>query len=174
MMYQADHHGRETPSLEDYLKALQARKWLVIAFIIAGVVLATLFAQSLNQTYTAQAVLALNPTPVGSSTNNKAIPNLETERATVESTSVAQQVVDQLQIDEDPSSLLQRLNVQFEPQGFVLTVTYTDSTPAQAKAVVDAVVQTYADDRNAQADDFYQVRIDRAQAVADGLHMLDE
>ena len=70
MMYQADHHGRETPSLEDYLKALQARKWLVIVFIIAGVVLATLFAQSLNQTYTAQAVLALNPTPVGSSTNN--------------------------------------------------------------------------------------------------------
>jgi hypothetical protein len=39
-MYEANSQANETPGLEDYLKAIQARKWLVIAFAIVGLILA--------------------------------------------------------------------------------------------------------------------------------------
>ena len=79
-MYEATSQANETPGLEDYLKAIQARKWLVLAFTIAGLILATLLATSRTASYDADAVVVLRPTPFGSNTPGRIQPNLETER----------------------------------------------------------------------------------------------
>ncbi len=155
-MYEATSQANETPGLEDYLKAIQARKWLVIAFTIAGLILATLLATSRTETYDADAVVVLRPTPYGSNTASKIQPNLETERQELRSIKIADAVRSELGLSVDSRDLLKELRVQFEPQGQALEVTFTDTDADRAADVVNSFVKNYEEDRIANATGYYE------------------
>lgn len=162
-MYEATSQANETPGLEDYLKAIQARKWLVLAFTIAGLILATLLATSRTETYDAEAVVVLRPTPFGSSgSNNRTMvqPNLETEKAEMQSIRIAEAVRTEEALSIDARDLLEELTVQFQPQGQSLDVTFTDSDPDRSAAIVNSFVENYAENRNAKAQGFYDANLE--------------
>ena len=159
-MYEANAPANETPGLEDYLKAIQSRKWLVIACAIAGLILASLFAGSRTSVFDADAVVVLRPTPVGSNNpNTLAIPNLETERATLASLEVADEVTNRLQLATDPRDLLEDLIVRFEPTGLVLELTYTSTDASQASGIVNSFAEVYVEQRNDDANDLSLIHI---------------
>lgn len=168
-MYEATSQATETPGLEDYLKAVQARKWLVLAAAVAGLFLATVFAQSRTASYDAEAVVVLRPTPVGSTNNSGAIPNLETEKATLQSLAVAEVVTQRLGLATDPRDLLEEISVKFQPTGQVLELTFTDTSASRAEQVVNSFAAVYVEQRNAAADNFYSVNTAQVQAQVDAL-----
>ena len=61
MMYQTTTSGPEAARLEDYLRALQRYKWVVVALMLLGVAGAFLFASSRTPTYTATSTLVMRP-----------------------------------------------------------------------------------------------------------------
>ena len=174
-MYEANSQANETPGLEDYLKAIQARKWLVAAFAIAGLILATLFAASRSSSFDAEASVVLRPSPIGSNSGIDsgvtALPNLETERAKLASLSVAQKVNQELSLARDPRDLLKpaAFKVEFAPTGQVLEATFTDEDPSLAANIVNSFVENYAEDRVAEAEGFYDQQIEIVQTEVDRL-----
>ncbi|MEE9416233.1 MAG: polysaccharide biosynthesis tyrosine autokinase [Acidimicrobiales bacterium] len=167
-MYEATSQANETPGLEDYLKAIQARKWLVLIAALAGLLLASIFLQSRTATYDAEAVVVLRPTPVGSNRNVNAAPNLETESATLQSLGVAEVVGQRLGLATDPRDLLKELDVKFQPTGQVLELTFTDTNAGRAEQTVNSFAKVYIEQRNQAADDFFQVNLDQVKAQFGG------
>ncbi len=174
-MYEANSQANETPGLEDYLKAIQARKWLVIAFAIAGLILAALFAASRTSSYDAEATVVLRPTPAGGNSgvdqDIKTLPNLETERAKFTSLGNAQAVKRELGLDIGARELLKpsKLSVQFEPQGQVLEARFTDENPETAALIVNSFADNYVEQRNAESDEYYEQQLTIVQGDFDQL-----
>src|SRR5690606_33027531 len=117
MMYEPISKARtsETPGLEDYLKAIRARWWLVALFVIAGLVAATMYTNSRTAMYEASARVLVRPSPVGSTNNQEAPVVLQREKEVVQSNAVAKQVQDTPGIGGSTASLLSDLSVDFEP-----------------------------------------------------------
>ncbi len=180
-MYEANSQANETPGLEDYLKAIQARKLLIAICALLGLILATLFAASRTSSYDAAATIRLGPSPVDSNSGIDsgvtALPNLETERAKLLSVPIAQTVARELSLSRSPRELLESsvFKVEFAPTGFVLEGTFTDENPELAARIINSFMETYAEDRVGDADSFYANQIEIVQTDVDSLTaQLDE
>ncbi|MDH3704678.1 MAG: polysaccharide biosynthesis tyrosine autokinase [Acidimicrobiia bacterium] len=164
-MYEANAGGKETPGLEDYLNAVRSRKWLVLACTLIGLGLALLYIESRTPTYSAEAKVIVNPTPVGAIDARLKEPNLEEEREKFDSFPVADQVIAELGLDADSQGLLlDSLSVSFRPDSAVLTAKYESTDTAEAQQLVNAFARQYVDARNAQDDAWYQGQLTPLQA----------
>lgn len=158
-MYEANQGGGDTPGLEDYLRALQKRKWLVLAVTALGLLLAFAYTNQRTDTYEAVAKVRVAPSPVGAVDARLVQPNLETEREVLDSLPTANTVIRDLGLTTPPNDLLRELTVQFRPDSDVLTAAFKDESPARAEELVNAFIKAYVDDRNAQATDFYESQL---------------
>ena len=147
MMYEMPSIAKETPSLEDYLRAIRNRKWLVLGVTIAGLLLASLAAQSRTDSFEANATVLVGNTPVGSPNGNLVIPVTQNERAVLRSLPTANAVVDELGIDRDPRRLLRDLTVQFEERSTVLELSFVSTDRELAQSVVNSFAENYVDQR---------------------------
>lgn len=159
MMFSPANTTGDSARLEDYLRAIAARRWVVVAATAIGLVLATVLAQGRTATYTATATVVLGPTPVGSVNQNLVNPNLEKEREIVLSNSTAQAVADAFGGQFDVDVLLENVAVAFRPDSDVLSVDYTAEDPDEAAAVANAFADSYVTARESAAVDYYASRI---------------
>jgi capsular exopolysaccharide synthesis family protein len=156
MMYQSDARQTvEVARLEDYLQAFRERRWLVLSFLVLGLLLAFFYTQTAQDTYTATAEVQVGPTPKGSvNTNSQVAPKLEEESRVVSSDTVAAEVATTY-----PATDRTELDVKFTPNSNILVISYSAATAEEAAAVANAYAEAYADQRTTEAEQFYLTRI---------------
>jgi capsular exopolysaccharide synthesis family protein len=170
MMFQQPAPSGESARLEDYLRAVGNRRWLVLAIVALGVGLAVLQTRSGTDTYTASARVVLNPTPAGSVDNRKERPNLDREREVLQSNATAEGAAERLGFGGDPRDLLGGLAVAFQPDSDVLRVSYSGPGATLAAERANAFAGAYVDRREQEAVRFYT---DRSRALEERLAQLD-
>lgn len=166
-MYDPNLGGNETPGLEDYLRAIRNRKWLVLFLTLAGIGLSILYVQSRTDNYEASARVRLAATPVGSLDNRLRAPVLEEESAVFASLATANIVKEDLGITEGPNLVLRDLEVQFEPDSNVLDATYTSTEAEVARDRVQAFAEAYTSVRVGEADNYYDTLLGQVAAQQD-------
>jgi uncharacterized protein involved in exopolysaccharide biosynthesis len=90
-----DNAAVEAPGLEEYLRALRSRWWVVVLAVAGGLGAAFAYTSSRTATYEASARLTLGPTPVGGSVQQPSQPDVATEAEKLQSTPIAQAAVAQ-------------------------------------------------------------------------------
>lgn len=158
----------EFASIEDYLRALRHRKWLILALAVVGVLAATFMADRRSPVYEAEARVLLGPSPAGSTDGRLVQPNLERERAVLASEGTAtaavavlsEEIREQTIGDRNPSLLLRDLSVTYRPDSDVLQVTYSSESAEAAAAVANAFAAEYSAVREQASIDFYASQIE--------------
>ncbi|MCP5025487.1 MAG: polysaccharide biosynthesis tyrosine autokinase [Actinomycetia bacterium] len=163
MMYQPATAANEAPRLEDYINAVRGRRWVVILCAIAGLLLAMVLASSRSTTYTATSRILVGPTPVNSTDHRLVAPNLETESELIESTPIAQQVADELDLD-DPGALLDDIDAQFRPTSEVIRISYTSPDADHAAAVANEFATVYVSERETASIAYYDTEVDQLES----------
>ncbi len=158
-MYDSNLGGTETPGLEDYLRAVRNRKWLVLFLTLAGIGLSVLYVQSRTDSFDASARVRLAATPVGSLDNRLREPTEEEESAVFASLATANVVKEDLNIEEGPNLVLRDLGVQFQPDSNVLVATYTSTDAEEARDRVQAFAEAYTSVRVGEADNYYDTKL---------------
>ncbi len=157
MMYQTGTSGPEAARLEDYLRAVQRHKWVVMALTALGLAAALLYTTARTDTYTSTATVLLRPTP--GAANTQVLPNLEKEREVLASTRTAEAVQAQLVTAATPTELLKKLDVEFRPDSDVMQVSFTSTDQAAAAVTAQAFADIYVTQRENSATAFYQTTI---------------
>ncbi|MFV0523913.1 MAG: polysaccharide biosynthesis tyrosine autokinase [Acidimicrobiales bacterium] len=172
MMYQtATSGGQEAARLEDYIRAIQRHKWVVLAVTLLGVTLAFLYSATRTSTYTATATIVMYPTPVGSPDNRLVEPNLETEREILASNDTAEAVIAELSLTgTSPERLLENLDVSFRPDSAVMQVAYTSAEPEAAALAANSFASNYVSRRESQAVAYYDNTVAAANEQIQGLN----
>lgn len=161
MMYQTNAPVAEAATLEDYLRAIQRRKWLVLALTTLGLVGAMLFAVSRTDTFTALSTVLLRPTPVGAAVpGQEERPNLEREREVLLSDEIAASVIASLGIQASPNEIRRNLDVDFRPQSDVLNVNYTSNNAQAAATTANAFAEQFTLLREGDALSYFDAIVD--------------
>lgn len=171
MMYEPAAGGQETPSLEDYLAAVSRRKLLILVSLLAGFALASMYSSSRTATFVAEANVLVNPTNVNTTDGRLLNPTLEREREVVASNAVAEDVVQDLDLQVGPSQLLRDLEVRFVDRSDTLDLFYVSEDPELAHAIVNSFATTYVAARIGAAEQLDGVRVDEfesALSIVDG------
>jgi len=135
--------------INDYLRILRKRGWIVLAVaIIAG---ASAFAFSKMQTpiYSASVKLSVVParaTDWGSSNSLKDL--LRNYAENIRTHTMATKVIDRAQLDMDTSTFLSRLFVNPDSSTFTLELEARDRDPKVAMDMVDTMAKAFAEDRD--------------------------
>ncbi|MEL7155985.1 MAG: polysaccharide biosynthesis tyrosine autokinase [Actinomycetota bacterium] len=167
MMYQSATTAPEAARLEDYLRAIQRHKWVVLALTLLGLAAALLFTSTRTPTYTATANVLLRPSPVGSIDGTRLVaPNLEKERLILASNATAEQVIAEMQLTSSPGELLTNLEVDFRPDSEALNVSYTSVNAAAAATAANSFASNYVNNREASAVNFYENTITQSETRA--------
>jgi len=164
MMYQSATNAPDAARLEDYLRAVQRHKWVVIAVTLFGVAAAFLFTSSRAPTYTATATVEVAPTPVKSIDNRLVPPNLEKEREILASDGTAQLVIVEMDLGSSAQDLLSNLDVKFRPDSDVMSVSYTSLDRERAAVAANSFATNYVNLRETEAAGFYNSTISTAEA----------
>ncbi len=160
----------ESARLEDYLRAIQLRKWLVLALTLLGAIGAFLFATSRQPTYTAEATVLVRPSPAEARIPGQPDPvNLEREERIIFSNDIEQDVIDSLSVSAQPGDLIENLDVIFEPDSDTLAIEYTSTSAEAASITANAYAATYERDREGQATTYLQAVAESAAADVEAL-----
>ncbi len=171
VMYNGTFETNETPGLQDYLKAIQARKLLVLCFLLAGVALAYLFTSGRTAEYEAGARVLVAPSPVRSSNSaNLPKPNLETEREILASEAVAQVVSSAVVGADQPREILRDLDVEFRTGSEVLSLSYQSPDPRVSAQVVNGFANTYVQQRVTETNAFYEAESSALRVGVDSVN----
>jgi capsular exopolysaccharide synthesis family protein len=152
MMYEAGAGAKETPGLEEYLAAINQRKWLVVVCTVLGIVLASLFIVNRSPSYTAVSKVVVNATTVGTLDGRLNNPVLERERNVLGSEAVAGAVTEELGLSITTSLLLRELDVDFVDKSDTLEINYTHEDPGTAQDIVNSFATAYVAKRTSEAD----------------------
>jgi capsular exopolysaccharide synthesis family protein len=168
MMYHSAITAPEVARLEDYVRAVQRHKWVVIALTLSGLVGPLLYLSSRTVVYTATATVVLRPTPVDSVDGRLVSPNPQTEREVLASDKIADLVISELGLTAPSDRLLRNLQVEFLPSSDVLHVSYSSISAEGAAVAANAFAQTYVDHRETAAITYYESTISAADAQVAG------
>ncbi len=164
MMFQQP--SNEAPSLDDYIKAITSRKWVVFAATLAGLLAALLYQSYRTDTFEAAARVVVGPSRRLSLNPKLAIaPNLEREREIMLGDDVF--VATALDLKVDVSEIHERVKlatVRFIPTSNVLALSATDDSPEGASELVNSIAVSYVSQTEEAEVKFFQVRIDGLQA----------
>ena len=152
----------DVTTLEDYLAAIQNRKWVVLATALAFLGLAYWLTSSTQDTYTANGEIEVGLSPVNSTNQNLQAGNLELERSRLIGNTISNEVAQDLNAQGytvEAADLRREVNVSFIPQSQRLDLSYSDIDPVFAADAVNAFINTYVDTRQAEAEAWYDVRI---------------
>lgn len=143
MMFQQP--ANEAPTLDDYLRAISARKWLVLLCTLGGLFAALAYQNFKTDTYEASARVVVGPSRRLSLDATRAVaPNLEREREIVLGDDVLVSVAANLDADiEEIYERVRDVSVQFVPDSEVLTITGSDSDPEDVTDLVNDISRVY-------------------------------
>ncbi|HWB35615.1 MAG TPA: Wzz/FepE/Etk N-terminal domain-containing protein, partial [Rugosimonospora sp.] len=152
--------------VSDYLGMVRRHWWVVLLFVLAGVVGATAGARTQPQVYESTAsVLVLAVDADANSTNGRtnASINLDTEAQLVTSTDVATAAGQALKVGTSPATLARHVRVGVPANTTVLEITFDAPTAARAQAGAHAFATAYLAARQSAA----QASIDAQSAAID-------
>jgi Mrp family chromosome partitioning ATPase/capsular polysaccharide biosynthesis protein len=133
--------------VSDYLGMVRRHWWIVLAFLLAGAVGATLGARTQPKVYESTASVLVSP--VGSQDANasggrtNAAINLDTEAQLVTSTDVATAAGGALKVSTPPATLAGNVRVSVPANTTVLNITYSAGTAAAAQSGAHAFAIAY-------------------------------
>ncbi|MGH2662866.1 MAG: polysaccharide biosynthesis tyrosine autokinase [Actinomycetota bacterium] len=147
--------GEDTsPSLRTYLAILRVRRRWVIGATVLGVAASLLYSFLQTPMYEAQAKVLVRPVTLSPAELTAPVPpNLETERGLAASVTVADRVVDELQLSESPHDLVASLQVDVVTGSDFLSIRYEHTDPVEAQRLAQAFAEAYLDFRRDQAID---------------------
>lgn len=160
MMYETPQN--EAPGLEEYLRALRSRWWVVLAAVIVGFVIASIVAGARTPMYEAAAKVTVGPTPVGGAIGQAPDPATEADR--LRSTAIATTVATKYGNGTDPNTLLDHLKVSYLSQRNVLDLVYTDKEPERARTLVNSFAVEYVTARETAAKTYYDNEVTKLNA----------
>lgn len=170
-MYQGGGMPPETARLEDYLRAIRLRKWLVLALTLLGAIGAFLFATSRQPTYTAETTVLVRPSPaVARNPGQPDAVNLEREEEILYSNEIESNVIEALGVTAEPGALTKNLDVTFQPDSEVLRIEYTSSAADAARITADAYATEYQRSREGEATDYLRAVAESAAADVEALN----
>ncbi len=156
MMQQHGAQRTDVARLEDYIRAVQLRKWLVLAITLFGLVVGYLFATTGDTTYTASASVLVRTSPVGARVQGQyEEANLEREREVIQGNRVAEAAASVLASGKTAQDLQRNLGVGFRPDSDVLLVRYTSDSAQEAAQVANAFAAEYAALREGEAAGYF-------------------
>lgn len=144
--------------LADYGMLLRRRWRIVAASLLLGTIVGFVTMRVVPPTYEATANVLVLPTDVAGSTGNVAggrtqgEVNLDTEAQLVTSASVAADAKELMRAQETGAELAERIEITVPPNSAVLSITYSDNTPAKAARGARAFATSYLDYREETAE----------------------
>ena len=151
-MTTADHDRDQSEKLTAYLAFLRRRKWSILIMAVLVGALATFVSIGQSPVYASEArVLVEAVTLVAGDPQSRLTPNLETERALVETNRVAEIVADDLGIQRDSDRLLRHVSADIQPETEILVITYESRDPEVAAQLAQAFADGYLQLRREQA-----------------------
>src|SRR5688500_14366352 len=130
--------------LREQLRLIGRRKWTIL--LVALLVTASAIGWSLLQdpTYVAQTRLLLN---ASEGDEADAAVDVNSESQLIASTEIAERVVEELELEASPGSLLNNLDVQPVRQTRILVVTYSAQSAQAAADISNGFAEAYIDYR---------------------------
>ena len=173
MMYEHPD-ARDTPGLEEYLRAVRSRWPFVVVALVLFVLLALIFVRARTATFEAEARVLVNPAPIARTQANQ-LPRvvLEREAGVLKSVRTADRVLSELGTGGVGSELLRDIDVQFEPASDILSVFAVRTDADDAALVANTFAQAYVELRNEDADDVDEQTITRLSEELDRLLVAD-
>lgn len=153
----------------EYIAVLRNRKWSIaaVACLVLGAALAfTLRQTPLYESTTKVLVEALN-VQVGDA--GDITTNMDTESQVVQSSPVANAVAADLGVDEPIEDLLKPLSVEVVPNTEVLTISYRQSDPQEAKRRAEAFARAYLNVRRERLLNQSTAGVEQLRAEVDDL-----
>ena len=135
--------------INDYLKILRKRGWIIIVVALVAAASAYGFSKMQTPIYSADVKLSVVParaTDWGSSNSLKDL--LRNYAENIRTHTMAAEVIDRAQLDMDTTTFLGRLFVNPDSSTFTLALEARDRDPEVAMAMVDTMAQVFAEDRD--------------------------
>ena len=135
--------------IKTYLRILRKRGWIILltALIAGGAAFG--FSRLQDPIYRARVLVSVNPARYDwglSNTIKDLLRNFQTNLLTHR---MAQKVIDRAQLDMSSYDLLAKLEVNPEPDRFVIEIVAKDSDPQTAIGIVQTMAQLFVDEREA-------------------------
>jgi capsular exopolysaccharide synthesis family protein len=185
---QNDDWRRSTASqqgLRSYFATIRERIWLIVAVMAVTLGVAVVYLATADKVYKAEALLLV--TPIGSEDlpglgliqeSSDPTRDVETAARLVTKRDVAQRVIQDLGLDEDPDDLLNDVSAAPIAQSNIVAVTVEADDPDKAADLANgfatAVVEERTEQLHAQLDDLLermQQAVESAGAAADELQL---
>jgi capsular polysaccharide biosynthesis protein len=152
---------------------------LILVCMLVGAVAGVGLSFARPEKYTSSTTLLINPivgNPYTPESNSDVLEMLQTEAVAVTSQDTVEQVVNDLGISNlEPVRVRQQTRVSVPPNTQALQISYTSTNRVLAPQIVGAIAETYLADRQVNAEEVQQNRVDRAeQDVGDNETLLDE
>jgi len=136
--------------LRGYLRILR-RQWLVIvAGVLLGVAVASVYVIASNAKYASTARLFIS-TPLTDASSQAYQGSLFSQQRVqsyadlITGSTVANKVIDKLGLTEPPESLMSRVSATAEPQTVIIEITGTGPTPQDAQQVAQTTAEVFSD-----------------------------
>jgi len=135
--------------ITDYLRILRKRGWIIVVVALIAAVSAYGFSKLQTPVYSAGVKLSVVParaTDWGSSNSLKDL--LRNYVESIQTHTMAGEVIDRAQLDMDTTTFLGRLFVSPDSSTFTLALEARDRDPKVAMAMVDSMAKVFAEDRD--------------------------
>lgn len=135
--------------ISDYLRILRKRGWIIIVVALVAAASAYVFSKMQTPIYSATVKLSVVParaTDWGSSNSLKDL--LRNYAESIRTHTMAQEVIDQAQLDMDTTSFLGKLFVNTDSSTFTLALEARDRDPEVAMTMVDSMAKAFIEDRD--------------------------
>lgn len=140
----------ETISLQEIFQIIKKRMTLILSFIVGAVLIAAIVSFfMITPTYEASTKFLVNQgqqDPAASYNVNDIRTNVElinTYKNIIESTAISGEVVEELDLPYTPDKLVNNIQVASEQNSQVVTVTVSDTDPAQAVKIANTTVTIF-------------------------------
>jgi succinoglycan biosynthesis transport protein ExoP len=141
--------------------AVRFNWWIIALFMVAGLILGSLFAYVRPPKYSSSETLILNQivgNPYTPNSNSDTLEMLQTEAASVTSEDVLRKVVADTGVGLSTAAIRSRTKVSVPPNTQALQITYTSATRELAPVVVASMAQNFIDYRETLAEEAIQTR----------------
>jgi capsular polysaccharide biosynthesis protein len=135
--------------INDYLRILRRRGWIIIVVAIIAAVSTYGFSKLQTPIYSANVKLSVVParaTDWGSSNSLKDL--LRNYAESIRTHTMAAEVIDRAQLDMDTTTFLGKLFVNPDSSTFTLALEARDRDPEVAMAMVDSMAKVFGEDRD--------------------------
>ena len=163
----------EQEGLKRYVETIRERLPLILATVAVTTLIAILYVISATKTYEAEADLLVTPLPGDDPVLNSLgvltqsvdpIRDVETATRLVTNIDVAERVAEDLEIDDDPQDLLEKVEAEPLAQSNIVAVIATDETPESARRLANGFARAAVSDRTEQLHAAIDDRIPQLEA----------